>query len=72
VVTSSVPGSARSRRTPWTIALAGLAAFLATLAIPAVAALWWLLAAATVVSVVSVTGLRLRRVSPGAGGGRAR
>jgi hypothetical protein len=54
------------------VALAGLAAFVATLAIPAIAALWWLLAAATMVSVASLTGTRLRRVSPGAAAGRGR
>ena len=69
---SPAPVSARFHRTPWAIALAGLAAFVATLAIPAIAALWWLLAAATVVSVLSVTGVRLRRVSPEAGAARGR
>jgi hypothetical protein len=60
------------RRARWSIAIAGLAAFLTTLAIPAIAALWWLLAAVTVVSVVWVTGMRLRGVSPGAVEARGR
>ena len=74
MATSPAPVPAGSRRTPWTIALAGLAAFVATLVIPAIAALWWLLAAVTVVSVLSVTvtGVRLRRVSPEAGAGPGR
>jgi MYXO-CTERM domain-containing protein len=70
VATSPTPAPAR--REHWLVGLAGLAAFFATLAIPAIAALWWLLAAATLVSVGSVTGLRLRRVSPGGAAARGR
>jgi hypothetical protein len=62
----------RLRRTHWAIALAALAAFLTTRAIPAIAALWWLLAVATVVSVAWVTGMRVRGVSPGAAAARGR
>jgi fatty acid desaturase len=62
----------RLRRTRWSIAIAGLAAFLTTLAIPAIAALWWLLAVATVVSVAWVTGMRVRGISPEAAAARGR
>jgi hypothetical protein len=58
-----VPAPVHRHRAHFSVGAAGLTAFVATLVIPAVAALWWLLAAATVLSVMSVTGTRLWRVS---------
>ena len=63
MVPGPAPAPVPRHRTHASVVLAGLAAFVATLMIPAVAALWWLLAAATVVSVASVTGSRWWRVN---------
>lgn len=66
-------GPVRGRRGPWPVGLAALAAFVATLAIPAVSVLWWLLvAAALAAGAISVSGARPARVSPAGEAARGR
>jgi hypothetical protein len=47
------------------VVAAALAAFVGTLVVPAIAILWWLLAAVLAVAALTLAGGWLRRLSPG-------